>query len=241
MLKYPGLIGNEIMYTSTNTLSDALRAILPIVQCEPTPEKKKISFVNNSMEFNTGKFLISYSVQLPTMKISYRTAEFLKSLCGVIDNALYFYEDTENPNRIHIKCGNVSYTTTVGKDNIDPRISTFIDSKFKDTGIYVEYLDFNSVITLASSLNYATGSVIFNIPDQENLITTIPNTKGSSSFKVPKKNNTNMYTPNENTVEVLSKSLKKLLSSFPVDDLYIVLNKDGIAIKSGAIRGVLLK
>ena len=241
LLKYPGLIGNEIMYTSTNTLSDALRAVLPIVQCEPTPEKKKISFVNNTMEFSTGKFLISYAIQLPTMKISYRTAEFLKSMCGIVESALYFYEDQENPNRVHIKCGNISYTTTVGKDNIDPRISTFIDSKFKAPGIYVEYLDFNSVVTLASSLNYATGSVLFNIQDQEDLITTIPNTKGNSSFKVPKKHNTNMYEENNNKVEVLSRSLKKLLSSFPADDLYIVLNADSVAIKSGAIRGVLLK
>lgn len=241
LLKYPGVVGNELMYTSTNSLSDALKSILPIVQCEPTPEKKKITFVNDTMEFNTGKFLISYDIKLPTMKISFRTAEFLKSLCGVVESALYFYEDTDNQNRIHIKCEDVTYTTTVGKDSIDPRISAFIESKYKDQGIIVEYLDFNSVITLASSLNYATGSVLFNIVNQDCLITTIPNTKGNSSFSVYKKKNTNMFNANNNRVEVLSKSLKKLLGSFPVNDLYVVLNTDSVAIKSGPIKGVLLK
>ena len=241
LLKKPGAIGNEILYTSSNSLGEALKATLPILSCENIPEKRKLTFVNNSIEFTTGKFLISYEIEVPDMKISYKAAEFLKSLCNLYSGALYFYEDQRNTNRIHIKCQDIEYTTFVGKDNITNDVGNFIVEKNKSTGVWVSMRDFNSIVTLASSLNYAIGSINFNINKEGNLVVEIPNTRGTSSFVINRQQGILNLGENNNSVSVLSKSLKKLLGSFYGDSIYINIQNDCVVLKVGPITGVLLK
>lgn len=241
LLKKPGVIGNEILYTSSSSLGEALKSTLPILSCENIPEKRKLTFVNNSIEFTTGKFLILYEIEVPDMKISYKAAEFLKSLCNLYSGALYFYEDQKNNNRIHIKCQDIEYTTFVGKDNITNDIGNFIVEKNKSTGVWVSMRDFNSIVTLASTLNYAIGSINFNINKEGNLVVEIPNTRGTSSFVINRQQGILSLGENNNSVSVLSKSLKKLLGSFYGDSIYINVQSDCIVLKVGPITGVLLK
>lgn len=241
LLKKPGVIGNEILFTSSSSLGDALKATLPILSCENIPEKRKLTFVNNNIEFTTGKFLILYEIEVPDMKISYKAAEFLKSLCNLYSGALYFYEDQKNANRIHIKCQDIEYTTFVGKDNITNDVGNFITEKNKSNGVWVSMRDFNSIVTLASSLNYAIGSINFNINKEGNLVVEIPNTRGTSSFVINRQQGILNLGENNNSVSVLSKSLKKLLGSFYGDSIYINVQSDCVVLKVGPITGVLLK
>lgn len=239
LLKRPGQRGNELMYTGTSSLGDALKAVLPIVACEVIPEKRKLTFINNKIEFNTSKFLITYDIKVPDMKISYRTAEFLRGLCSLYDGTIFFYKDINTLNRIHIECEGVEYTTSIGVDNMNAEISAFIDKRKELSGIWVDYKLLDSIITLASGLNYAIGSVIFKYDEENNLVLELPNTRGVSSFKINAEST--MLSENKSTVTVLSKSLKKLLGSFNSDSIYVVLNNDSITMYANCVTGVLLK
>lgn len=241
LLKKPGVIGNEILYTSSNRLGEALKATLPILSCEVIPEKRKLTFINNNIEFTTGKFLISYAIEVPDMKLSYKAAEFLKSLCNFYNGAIHFYEDQNNTNRIHVLCDGIEYTTFVGKENLTNTIGTFIEEKNKSIGVWVSIRDFNSIVTLASSLNYAIGSMNFSINKEGNLVVEIPNTRGTSTFVINRNQGELTVGENNNSVSVLSKSLKKLLGSFSGDSIYINIQNDCIVLKVGPITGVLLK
>ena len=101
--------------------------------------------------------------------------------------------------------------------------------------------DFNSIVTLASSLNYAIGSINFNINKEGNLVVEIPNTRGTSSFVINRQQGILNLGENNNSVSVLSKSLKKLLGSFYGDSIYINVQSDCVVLKVGPITGVLLK
>lgn len=239
LLKRPGNIGEELMYTSASSLGDALKVVLPIVSCETIPEKRKLTFINNEIEFNTGKFLISYKIEIPDMKISYKTAEFLKGMCSLYEGAVYFYKDKSIVNRIHIKCQGIEYTTSIGVESLNNNIGNFIDKRTVESGIWVNKNQLDSIVTLASNLNYAVGNIIFKF-NGEDINIEIPNTRGTSTFKVSKESGT-LLKENSNKVMVLSKSFKKLLNSFGSSTVYIILNEDSVTLISGAITGVLLK
>lgn len=257
MLKVPCEIGDPVMFNMptgipTNVLSNedihyALKALMPIVSEELIPENKRLFWYKDRMIFFTGKYLIQSRMDLPELKLSYRSADFIKKLTQIEKTSMSLYRAKDNNSRLIIQSNNYFYTTFISNVNKDERIISYLDKLENNLQSKVKAKQLNHIVDLASSLYYANGYIGFNYEKKDDiiyLVITLPTTKESSVFRIPVITYVDMFAEgilNKEPVYILSKSFKKLLASFTDDELSLNVSDKGVLINSGPLTGMLMK
>lgn len=239
IVNFPGTIGSKVADLNLNTIGSTINAFIPLLNSEVRGDYKRISFLGELAYYNSSFYYIQSNITTPLMSLSYRDADFI--------NRLYkYYKDTQislfnvhsEAARMYLRLDNIEYQFINSVGSISTQVPIQMENLIKDIEATIDFNRFYRVISLGTSLPYATGNIILKYDDNK-LIASISSTRGNSDFNFILSDVKELLYNKE--VILNAETLKRLLSSFNSSDkIGIALSDTTVTFEYKNLKAVLM-
>ena len=229
---YKSNSGEDKNLVSVSHLSEALKALIPILSEEPILEKRRITFTKDRAYFISNKYFMEYRLPLPSMRIGLRVATILRKICLFCNNegGMYFFKDTKYQSRIVVKVKNIVFSSTVTSTTNESELLAYLDRMRNHKQVLVSIKDLARVVSVANDLPYSKKEVKIKLGEDMGIY--IPMKTRVTNFRLPVKV---IDTGTKKEVPISAEKLANLLASFSngeailsITDKLLIISKDNL-------------
>ena len=233
---------SEVSTMDSIKLHSILKNFTAIVTSAINPSERRIVFNEHGANAMYMFSMIKSDGSYPNMDIKIKDLSILKNLTSGKDVPLMFYDiadDTKSKRKV-IKCDKFSYAFLVSELSLNKTLLDMEASLNKDDGLFIDFLQLYKLIELSYDLNYSLGKVGLNYTEDNKLKLLFKTKKGKDSeFDIDGTLSGNI-SPLKKDIEVPSKFLKTLLTSFNSEsNIKISITDKALIVASDEYTGIL--
>ena len=207
-----------------------------------SPNERRIVF-DDKGAYSNYMFTITKAIgNFPKMDVKIKDLNILKVLTSNKEANLMFFDtaDKTKSKRKVIKSDKFSYAFLIGDQGVNKTLISMENELVLEEGLFIDTQQLLRIVELSTDLNYSLGKLGLNFTDDNRLEIAFKTKRGKDSMFFIDGTSEGLIKPLKKSLEIPSKFLKTLLSSFTKDStIRLHLMEKAIVVHTENYQGML--